>query len=282
MHKQKLILCALKKYPDVYSNKLSAQRIYREAEILSQLQQSPDIIGLYEMVECINKDSIDIYFVMKYMDCDLQRALSCGLLQKIHKENIFAQILKGVFFLHSKHCMHRDIKPSNILLNKDCNVKIGDFGLVRSIPFSDYASFDDFDFTDYVSSRWYRAPEVLLGSSRYTEKIDMWAVGCVLGEIILGRPLFEGSSSLDQLQKIFTYIDRPSENDLIEMDSKLAPTILNSLKKTHKKHLENLFPEQSEEFLDLLNILLVINPNKRCSAEDALKHPFVAKMIVND
>lgn len=229
------------------------------------------------MEECIKKEAVDVYIVMKYMDCDLQRALSCGILVKTHKDHIFAQILKSVLFLHQKGTMHRDIKPSNILINSNCEVRLADFGMARSTSYFENIEYgSSTEFTDYVTSRWYRAPEILLGSSHYNEKIDIWALGCVLGELFLGRPLFEGSSSLDQLIKIFTYIDRPCDMTLKEINSGLSLTILSALSKSHKKNLDDLFQGVNPDGIDLIKRMLEINPNDRISAKQAIKHPFIA------
>jgi mitogen-activated protein kinase 15 len=97
--------------------------------------------------------------------------------------------------MHRKGVIHRDLKPSNILIDKDANVKIADFGLTRKSNSMLDEAYDN--MTDYVASRWYRAPEILLGSNKYDEKADMWSVGCILAELMLGRVLFEGSSTLD-------------------------------------------------------------------------------------
>jgi mitogen-activated protein kinase 15 len=114
------------------------------------------------------------------------------------------QLLKATCYMHSKACIHRDIKPANILIDKESNIKLADFGLTRQ--FNKILEDEPDEMTNYVASRWYRAPEILLGSSLYTEKADMWSVGCVFAELLLGRVLFDGSSTLDQLKKIFTYL----------------------------------------------------------------------------
>lgn len=105
--------------------------------------------------------------------------------------------MKGIKFLHSAELIHRDLKPSNVLLNSDCTLKICDFGLARSLVADRDGS--DIVLTEEVATRWYRAPEVLLGSQTYEKAADMWSVGCILAEILIGKPIFPGNSTLNQL-----------------------------------------------------------------------------------
>lgn len=121
---------------------------------------------------------------------DLHAVIRAGILADIHKKYITWQLLKSLKYLHSAGLLHRDIKPSNILLNSDCHIKLCDFGLCRSIA---ETSGPAPVLTDYVATRWYRAPEILIGSTRYTFGVDMWAVGCILGEMMNGRPVFPGT-----------------------------------------------------------------------------------------
>lgn len=105
------------------------------------------------------------------------------------------QILRGLKYVHSAHVLHRDLKPSNLLLNSNCDLKIGDFGLARTTSETDF-------MTEYVVTRWYRAPELLLNCSEYTAAIDIWSVGCILGEIMTRKPLFPGKDYVHQLRLI--------------------------------------------------------------------------------
>ena len=111
-------------------------------------------------------------------------------------------------YIHSADLLHRDLKPSNLLLNSECHMKICDFGLARSVDKSDTTTQPI--LTDYVATRWYRAPEILLGSNQYTKSADMWSVGCILAELLLGKPMFPGTSTLNQLDRVLEVTGRPT------------------------------------------------------------------------
>jgi mitogen-activated protein kinase 15 len=129
------------------------------------------------------------------METDLHHVIRANILQEIHKQYVVYQIIKCLKYIHSSEIIHRDLKPSNILINSECHVKVADFGLARSVA----AQGEDTNIklTDYVATRWYRAPEILLGSTKYSKAVDMWSVGCILGELILGKPIFPGTSTLN-------------------------------------------------------------------------------------
>jgi len=132
-----------------------------------------------------------------FAETDLHAVIRANILEEIHKKYIIYQLVKALKFMHSADLLHRDIKPSNLLLNSDCHVKLCDFGLCRNIA---ETAGPQPHLTDYVATRWYRAPEILLGSPRYTKGVDMWAVGCILGEMLSGRPTFPGTSTMNQVR----------------------------------------------------------------------------------
>jgi len=165
---------ALKKIFDAFQHSTDAQRTYREIEILKQLDH-PNIIRLHETVRADNNK--DVYLLFEYMEADLHNVISEGILKDVHIRFIIYQLAKSLKYLHSGSIIHRDLKPSNVLVNSNCTIKLCDFGLVRSlVPFKDSVAV----LTEGVATRWYRAPEVLLGSKSYSTPADIWSFGCIV------------------------------------------------------------------------------------------------------
>jgi mitogen-activated protein kinase 15 len=129
------------------------------------------------------------------MEADLHNVIAEGILKDIHMRFIIYQMAKALKYLHSGKIIHRDLKPSNILVNSDCTIKICDFGLVRSLTLKQLGAV----LTEGVATRWYRSPEVLLGSKSYSTPADLWSFGCIIYEILAQKPLFPGSCTMDQV-----------------------------------------------------------------------------------
>ncbi|KAF3822821.1 hypothetical protein GH733_008195 [Mirounga leonina] len=267
---------AIKKIFDAFRDKIDAQRTFREIMLLQELGDHPNIIRLLDVIRAENDR--DIYLVFESMDTDLNAVICKGrLLKDIHKRYIIYQLLRATKFIHSGRVIHRDQKPSNILLDSSCLVKLCDFGLARSLSGLPEGS-EGQALTDYVATRWYRAPEVLLSSSWYTPGVDMWSLGCILGEMLRGRPLFPGTSTLHQLELILETIPPPSKEDLLALGSSYSASILPCLGSRPRQTLDTLLPPDTPpEALDLLRGLLVFAPEKRLSAAQALQHPYVQR-----
>mmetsp|Transcript_60101 Transcript_60101/g.105152 ORF Transcript_60101/g.105152 Transcript_60101/m.105152 type:complete len:504 (-) Transcript_60101:213-1724(-) len=265
---------ALKKCFDAFQNATDAQRTFREIMFLQELNGHENIVRLLNVLKADNDQ--DIYLICDYMESDLHAVIRANILEEIHKQYIIYQLLKSLKYMHSGQMLHRDIKPSNILLNSDCQVKVCDFGLARSVVQQNDNAQNPV-LTDYVATRWYRAPEILLGSTSYTKGVDLWSVGCILGELLSGKPIFPGTSTMNQLDRIMEVTGRPTPEDVDAIKSPFAATMLESLPMSRPRPLNEMFPGASVEALDLLRLCLQFNPTKRISAKDALRHPYVVQ-----
>lgn len=273
-------IVALKKIFDAFSNATDAQRTYREVMFLQAFSSHENVIQLLNVVRATN--NIDLYLVFEFMDTDLHAVIKNGLLSSVHHQYIMYQLLKVMKYIHSGHCIHRDMKPSNILINTQCHIKLADFGLARSLslppPSSTINPSESLPaMTDYVATRWYRSPEILLGGQVYTTGVDMWSVGCILAEMIAGRPLFPGTSTMNQIERIMTLLPQPSKQEIEAVGAQYAMAILTQIPRRRVKRLENLLPAASEEALDLLTKLLRFSTERRLTAHSALHHLYVKK-----
>ena len=184
--------------------------------ILQELNGHDNIIRLLNVIKAEN--DLDLYLIFDHMESDFYNVSRAGILKDIHKKYVIYQILKALKFIHSADIIHRDLKPSNVFINSDCHVKLGDFGLARTLH-SGKNGFGGI-ITDYVATRWYRAPEILLGSTKYGTQADMWSVGCIFGELLGGKPMFPGSSTLSQINKVLEVTGKPNKEDIIQNTSK--------------------------------------------------------------
>lgn len=265
-------IVALKKVFDAFHNDTDAQRTFREIMLLQELNHE-NIIKLRNVIRAQNNK--DIYLVFEFMEIDLHHVNRSNILQDIHKVYIIYQIVKSLKYLHSAEIIHRDLKPANIMLDAECNVKVIDFGLARSIQ-----SYDDEGapvMTDYVATRWYRAPEIVLGSNQYSKSVDMWSVGCILGELLNGKAIFPGKSTINQVELIIKLLGKPTREELKMANSAADFGIIESMGTKKKYSFSHFFKGASKHALDFLRKTLCYNPDNRLSAEEALRHPFLSQ-----
>ena len=182
------------------------------------------------------------------------------------------QLVQGVRYCHAHRVLHRDLKPQNLLIDKEGNLKLADFGLARAfgVPLRTY--------THEVVTLWYRAPEILLGGRQYSTGVDMWSVGCIFAEMCTRKPLFPGDSEIDEIFKIFRVLGTPTETTWPGVTS--FPDYKPSFPKWTRREEEPLVPGLNENGLDLLEGLLVYDPASRISAKQAVCHPFFEGVVV--
>lgn len=263
---------AMKKVLYAFRNHTDAQRTYREVVYLQQLGQHENILKLHDVLVSANDQHL--YIITDLLDSDLSKAMKCKVLDPVHKILISYQLLRALKYIHSASIMHRDVKPSNILLDASCQAVLADFGWARSSPCAGQDLINP--MTEYASTRWYRAPEMLMGSRWYTVAIDIWAFACVVAEMYLEAPLVKGTSTLDMLTKVEEMLGKPPPEDFEMMEAPFA-LLSRGAMVDGPPHvsLDQIFLEQDELFIDFLKLLLQYNPLKRMTATEALTHPFL-------
>ncbi|CAI2368800.1 unnamed protein product [Moneuplotes crassus] len=269
-------ICALKKVFDAFQNSTDAQRTFREIVFLQELYGHENIVKLLNVIRAENDK--DIYLVFDFMETDLHAVIKANILEDVHKRYIIYQVLKCLKYMHSADLLHRDLKPSNILLNAECHAKVADFGLARSVAQCE----EDKEplLTDYVATRWFRAPEILFGSHTYTKGVDMWSVGCILAELMLGKPMFPGVSTLNQIERVLKVTGMPTQEEIDSMNSPHCTKIFSTIPHIKQVSLESIFPSAPEDSIDLMNKLLKFNPSERLTVEECLEHPYVSQFHV--
>ncbi|XP_061826087.1 mitogen-activated protein kinase 12 [Nerophis lumbriciformis] len=253
---------AIKKLYRPFQSDLFAKRAYRELRLLKHMKHE-NVIGLLDVFTAdLSLDKFnDFYLVMPYMGTDLGKLMKLQRLSEEKIQYLVYQILKGLKYIHSAGIIHRDLKPGNLAINQDCELKILDFGLARQA---------DSEMTGYVVTRWYRAPEVILSWMHYTQTVDIWSVGCIMAEMLQGKPLFKGNDHLDQLTEIMKITGTPSQEFVAKLESEDAKSYIKGLQKVEKKDLQKVFATAKPQAVSVLERMLLLDPESRVTAADAL------------
>nr|XP_020668521.1 mitogen-activated protein kinase 12-like isoform X5 [Pogona vitticeps] len=263
---------AIKKLYRPFQSELFAKRAYRELRLLKHMKHE-NVIGLLDVfTPDVSLDKFnDFYLVMPFMGTDLSKIMKHEKLTEDRIQFLVYQILKGLKYIHSSGIIHRDLKPGNLAVNEDCElkprgdpyprarVKGGGGSAAESLQHSEIwpeqlkaqlnclrnspdgildfglARHTDSEMTGYVVTRWYRAPEVILNWMHYTQTVDIWSVGCIMAEMITGRPLFKGNDHLDQLTEIMKVTGTPTQDFVQKLQSQDAKNYIKSLPKVQKK-----------------------------------------------
>ena len=266
---------AIKKVGNAFEDLVDAKRIVREIKLLRYFDHD-NIVSLYDIPKPPSRTGFnDIYIISDLMETDLHRVIySRQDLTDDHIQYFIYQILRGVLYMHSANIIHRDLKPANILANKNCDLKICDLGLGRGEVRDEDDEEKKIELTEYVITRWYRAPEVILCPSEYSKAVDIWSIGCIFAELLGRQPLFPGDHYLDQIQKIISVLGTPKNDDLEFITKIEAKDFLMKLVKRTKQTWSSLFPNANPVALDLLGKMLTFNPKKRYTVDQCISHPY--------
>lgn len=304
-------MVAIKRLQNLFGDRTICKRLLRELSILSRLDHR-NVVRLWDIVQPADPNSFDeIYYAMEICDTDLKQLfeLDCNLLP-VQINSMFSHLLAGLRYIHSAQVYHRDLKPANCLVNKDCLVKICDFGLACTADIVTPRKADAEPqgeapgqplarrvMTKKVVTRWYRAPELILMQDNYTEAIDVWSAGCIYAEMLqmmegtvrrcplfpgktcyplsphrehLGDHQYHSSGDFEQLNIIFNVLGTPAEEDIAQLADSGVKRYARSFKTREGTGLYQILPAASQESLELLGKMLMFNPEKRITVAEAL------------
>jgi p38 MAP kinase len=260
---------AIKKLSRPFETAIHSKRSYRELRLLKHMDHE-NIIGLLDVFTGATSlaDFKDLYLVTHLMGSDLNQIIKAQSLTDEHVQLLIYQILRGLKYIHAAGVIHRDLKTSNIAVNESCELRILDFGLART---------EKEEMTGYVATRWYRAPEIMLNWMKYSNKADVWSVGCIMAELLTRQVTFPGNDHIDQLNKILHLVGTPDDEFMHKISSASARQYVQQIPKKPRQNFSQYFCGANPLAVDLLERLLTLDPDKRPSAAEALGHPYLSQ-----
>ncbi|ODV98593.1 hypothetical protein PACTADRAFT_74127 [Pachysolen tannophilus NRRL Y-2460] len=271
---------AIKKVSDIFTKEVLLKRALRELKLMRYFKGHKNIINLLDLDIIYIKPYDGLYCFQELIDYDLARVIHSSVqFSEFHIQNFFYQILCGLKYIHSADVIHRDLKPGNILVTIQGTLKICDFGLARGIntKFITKGSKAS-QITNYVATRWYRAPELILSRKNYSKAVDMWAVGCILAELYGRRPLFAGNDAVHQITEIVKVLGSPSKGLVDRFSSKMAFDFFGPPKPQYRAiSWDHIYPFASCDAHALMTNLLCWDAEKRYNVERCLQDIFVSK-----
>jgi len=262
-----------------FDHSMFALRTLRELKLLKFLSEAGVSENIISILDIIKPSSLEVfkevYLIQELMETDMHRVIRTQDLSDDHAQYFVYQTLRALKALHSADVIHRDLKPSNLLLNANCDLKVCDFGLARSVKTAEPSGTETGFMTEYVATRWYRAPEIMLTFKQYTKAIDVWSVGCILAEMLSGKPLFPGRDYHHQLTLILDVLGTPTLDEFYAITTRRSRDYIRALPFRKKKPFAQLYPNANPLAIDFLTKTLTFDPKKRITVEDALAHPYL-------
>uniref|UniRef100_A0A6Q2YHF2 mitogen-activated protein kinase n=1 Tax=Esox lucius TaxID=8010 RepID=A0A6Q2YHF2_ESOLU len=250
---------AVKKLSRPFQSLIHSRRSYRELRLLKHMKHE-NVIGLLDVFSPATslEDFHEVYLVTNLMGADLNNIVKFQRLSDEHVQFLIYQLLRGL----------KDLKPSNVAVNEDCELRVRPQCLKQQT---------DDEMTGYVATRWYRAPEIMLNWMHYNQTVDIWSVGCIMGELLKGKVLFPGNDYIDQLKRIMEVVGTPTPDLLQKISSEHAQKYIQSLPFMPQQDLEKIFRGANPLAVDLLKRMLVLDCDGRISASEALSHPYFSQ-----
>ncbi|GME79608.1 unnamed protein product [Ambrosiozyma monospora] len=274
-------MVAIKKVTSIFNKDVLLKRAIRELKLMTFFKGHKNIINLVDLDIVYRKPYDGLYCFQELADYDLGRVIHSSIqFSEFHIQSFFYQILCGLKYIHSADVIHRDLKPGNILVTSQGVLKICDFGLARGIgaQYMNYAHKSS-NITNYVATRWYRAPELILSRNHYGKEIDMWSAGCVLAELYGRKPLFMAKDQTEQIREICKVLGKPSKDVMTSYGSNGTWEFFSS----NNFHFETvewrmIYPHASPQACDLLLSLVCWDKKQRYTVAESIAHPFLRKV----